>query len=80
MKSATGLCIDPREAVIVLVTDEGEERRRISSNMEKYVRFPAVLGVCRSNRKMPVLGGTKTITWDEIVDPEPNVKDFFLLT
>jgi len=26
---------------------------------------------------MPVLGGTKTITWDEIVDPEPNVKEFF---
>jgi hypothetical protein len=29
---------------------------------------------------MPVFGGTKTITWDEIVDPEPNVKEFFLLT
>ena len=29
---------------------------------------------------MPVLGGTKTITRDEIVDPEPNVKEFFLIT
>ena len=39
MKSAAGLWIDHREAVIVLVTDEGEERKRITSNMEKHVRF-----------------------------------------
>ncbi len=26
---------------------------------------------------MPVLGGTKTITRDEIIDPEPNVKEIF---
>ncbi len=36
-----------------------------------------VLGVCRSNQNMPVLGGTKTITRDEIIDPEPNVKEIF---
>ena len=39
MKNAVGLWIDHRKAVIVLVTDEGEERRRITSNMEKHVRF-----------------------------------------
>jgi stalled ribosome rescue protein Dom34 len=39
MKSAAGLWIDHREAVIVLVTDDGEEIKRITSNMEKHVRF-----------------------------------------
>ena len=39
MKSAAGLWIDHREAVIVLVTDGGEETRRIESGMEKHVRF-----------------------------------------
>jgi hypothetical protein len=39
MKSAAGLWIDHREAVIVIVTEEGEETKRITSNMEKHVRF-----------------------------------------
>jgi len=39
MKSAAGLWIDHRDAVIVLVTDDGEEIKRITSNMEKHVRF-----------------------------------------
>jgi hypothetical protein len=34
-----GLWIDHRKAVIVMVTDEGEETRLIESNMEKHVRF-----------------------------------------
>jgi hypothetical protein len=39
MKRQVGLWIDHRKAVIVLVTDEGEETRLIESNMEKHIRF-----------------------------------------
>ena len=39
MKKQAGLWIDHRKAVIVLVTDEGEEIKKITSNMEKHVRF-----------------------------------------
>ncbi len=39
MSSKIGLWIDHRQAVIVIVTDEGEEVKRIISNMEKDVRF-----------------------------------------
>ncbi len=39
MKSEIGLWIDHRQAVIVVVTDAGEETKRIISNMEKHVRF-----------------------------------------
>jgi stalled ribosome rescue protein Dom34 len=34
-----GLWIDHREAVIVMITDEGEHTTRITSQMEKHVRF-----------------------------------------
>ena len=39
MKKRAGLWIDHRKAVIVIVTDEGEETKGITSNMEKHVRF-----------------------------------------
>ena len=39
MKREAGLWIDHRQAVIVILTDEGEETRLIESNMEKHVRF-----------------------------------------
>ena len=39
MKKQAGLWIDHRKAVVVLVTDEGEEIRKIKSDMEKHVRF-----------------------------------------
>ncbi len=39
MKRKVGLWIDHRKAVIVLVSDEGEETRLIESDMEKHVRF-----------------------------------------
>jgi hypothetical protein len=39
MKSKVGLWIDHRKAVIVTVTDEGEETKQISSGMEKHIRF-----------------------------------------
>jgi len=39
MKCEVGLWIDHREAVIVILSDEAEEIKRITSNMEKHVRF-----------------------------------------
>ena len=39
MKNEVGLWIDHRKAILVFVTDEGEETRIISSEMEKHVRF-----------------------------------------
>ena len=38
MKKEIGLWIDHRKAVIVIVTENGEEIKEISSNMEKHVR------------------------------------------
>ncbi len=39
MKKQAGLWIDHRKAVIVIVTEEGEEIKEITSNMEKHVHF-----------------------------------------
>ena len=39
MNKQAGLWIDHRKAVIVLITDEGEEVKKIASGMEKHVRF-----------------------------------------
>jgi len=39
MKKNIGLWIDHRKAVIVIITEDGEEIKKITSNMEKHVRF-----------------------------------------
>jgi molybdopterin converting factor small subunit len=39
MKKGIGLWIDHRKAVIVIISDEGEEVKEITSNLEKHVRF-----------------------------------------
>jgi len=39
MKKEAGLWIDHRKAVIVIVSDEGEEVQEITSNIEGHVRF-----------------------------------------
>ena len=39
MKKEIGLWIDHRKAVIVIVSDDGEEVREITSHMEKHTRF-----------------------------------------
>jgi hypothetical protein len=44
MNKQAGLWIDHRKAVIVLVTDEGEEIKKIISGMEKHVRFTSGTG------------------------------------
>jgi hypothetical protein len=39
MKKQAGLWIDHRKAVIVIITEAGEEIKEIKSDMEKHVRF-----------------------------------------
>ena len=39
MRSKVGLWIDHRKAIVVTVTEEGEETKQITSGMEKHVRF-----------------------------------------
>jgi len=40
LKNQVGLWIDHRESIVVIVTGEGEETKKITSDMEKHVRFP----------------------------------------
>jgi len=44
MKKEIGLWIDHRKAIIVIIKDEGEEIKKITSNMEKHVRFTSEEG------------------------------------
>jgi len=39
MNKKVGLWLDRNKAVIVSITDNGEERKRITSDMEHYVRY-----------------------------------------
>lgn len=39
MKKIAGLWIDHRKAVIVIVSEAGEQIKEITSNMEKHIRF-----------------------------------------
>jgi hypothetical protein len=39
MKRAAGLWIDHRKALIVFISDDGEESKEIESDMEKHTRF-----------------------------------------
>ena len=39
MNKQAGLWIDHRKAIVVLITDEGEEVKKIESGIEKHVRF-----------------------------------------
>lgn len=39
MKKVVGLWIDHREAVIVSLTEKGDETKRLESDMEKHTRF-----------------------------------------
>jgi molybdopterin converting factor small subunit len=39
MKKGIGLWIDHRKAVVVIISDKGEEVKEITSHMEKHVRY-----------------------------------------
>jgi hypothetical protein len=58
MKRAAGLWIDHRKAVLVVVTDEGEEIKRIESNMPKHIRFAS-----RANAQ--TVDGLKQVTAED---------------
>ena len=45
MKKQVGLWIDHRETIIVALGDQGEETKRIESDMEKHLSFRS--SVCR---------------------------------
>ena len=44
MNKQAGLWIDHRKAIVVLITDEGDEVKKITSGMEKHVRFTGGTG------------------------------------
>ena len=52
MTMQAGLWIDHRKAVIVMVTDEGEDTRLVESNVERHVRYSggAPSGTSRESR------------------------------
>jgi stalled ribosome rescue protein Dom34 len=39
MKTNAGLWVDHRQAVIVILSDQGEEIKRIESHLEKHIRY-----------------------------------------
>ncbi len=66
MKKQAGLWIDHRKAVIVIVTEEGEEIKTVTSYMEKHVRFTAEdgLGEDSQDRKF---GNHLNSYYDEVI-------------
>jgi hypothetical protein len=54
VKTKVGLWIDHRKAVVVTITDAGEETKQITSHMEKHVRFSG--------------GGSEVGTADDMAD------------
>jgi len=66
MNKQAGLWIDHRKAIIVLITDEGEEVKKIVSGIEKHVRFTAEdgLGEDSQDRKF---GNHLNSFYDEVI-------------
>jgi len=51
MATQAGLWIDHRNAVIVMVSDEGDKTKRVESNVEKHVRYSGGSGGSRGSRE-----------------------------
>ncbi len=81
MKSAAGLWIDHRKAVIVMITDQGEETKRITSNMEKHVRFSGGTiseeGGAEDQRDREFTGHL-TVYYDEVISCIRNVESILI--
>jgi hypothetical protein len=58
MKKKIGLWIDHREAIIVILTDGGEETRHLTSSNAKHIRYSG-----SSHSKTP--GGLKEVTAED---------------
>jgi hypothetical protein len=69
MKKQVGLWIDHRESVIVIVTGEGEETKRVTSNMEKHVRFssPRTQAVPEEDKRDNKFSGHLNKYYDEVI-------------
>jgi hypothetical protein len=70
MKNNVGLWIDHRKAVIVSITDSGEEIQDIPSNMEPHVRFSGLSDVEESadDIRDRQYAGHLTHFYDEVIE------------
>jgi hypothetical protein len=67
MNTQVGLWIDHRKAVIVLITDEGEEVKKIISGMEKHVRFAGREGGAGEDVSDRKFGNHLNSYYDEVI-------------
>jgi hypothetical protein len=67
MTKQAGLWIDHRKAVIVLITDEGEEVKKIVSGMEKHVRFAGREGGAGEDVSDRKFGNHLNSYYDEVI-------------
>ncbi len=67
MKRQVGLWIDHRETFIVSITDTGEETKRISSDMEKHVRFSGSPEVSAEDQRDRRFAGHLSKYYDEVI-------------
>ena len=67
MNTQAGLWIDHRKAVIVLITDEGEEVKKIISGMEKHVRFAGREGGAGEDVSDRKFGNHLNSYYDEVI-------------
>src|SRR5689334_20899692 len=76
MKKTAGLWIDHRKAVVVVVTDEGEEVKQISSGVEKQLRRADTSGSKKQYEPLQVpaddmrekaLKGHLALYYDEVI-------------
>ena len=67
MTTRAGLWIDHRKAVIVLVSDEGEETRVIESNVERHVRYSRGAQREPEDTRERRFGGELSQFYDEVI-------------
>jgi len=67
MAKQAGLWIDHREAIVVLITDEGEEIKKITSNVEKHVRFAGREGGAGEDVSDRQFGNHLNSYYDEVI-------------
>ena len=67
MNKQAGLWIDHRKAIILLITDEGEEIKKITSNMQKHVRFAGREGGAGEDVSDRKFGNHLNSYYDEVI-------------
>ena len=71
MKKQAGIWIDHRKAVIVIISEAGEEIKVITSNMEKHVRFSDGDSSEEGRRKTYATGNMGTISTASLMVSSP---------